>query len=84
VTADGPQQIADALHRRGLDLPARVLLDAHRPLRPLLSQLATFLSPGLRPLAGTRLDAVEAALRDEESYDDLLAALDETARSSHT
>ncbi|HET6381729.1 MAG TPA: hypothetical protein VFH63_11960 [candidate division Zixibacteria bacterium] len=77
MRADDPRQVAAALRRRGLDLPARLLLDAHRPLRPLLSQLATFISPGLRPLAGTRLDAVEAALADDAGYDRLLEALDE-------
>jgi hypothetical protein len=71
--------MAEALRRRGLDLPARLLLDAHRPLRPLLSQVATFLSPGLRPLAGSRLDAVEQALTDDAAYDRLLSALDEPA-----
>lgn len=39
-----------ALHRRGLAVPLRLLLDAHRPLTPLLSDAAAFLAPVLEPL----------------------------------
>jgi hypothetical protein len=39
-----------ALHRRGLAVPFRLLLDAHRPLTPLLSDAAAFLALVLEPL----------------------------------
>ena len=48
------ESIAEALRRRGLAAPARLVLDAHRPLRPLLAETGVFLSPVLRPLFGRR------------------------------
>ena len=49
------------LERRGLGAVASLLIEAHRPLRPLAEDLATFADPILRPLLGERLTAV----RDE-------------------
>lgn len=53
--------IAHELERRGLGAIAVLLLEAHRPLRPLAEDLVTFVDPILRPLLGDRLTAV----RDE-------------------
>ena len=57
-----------ALHRRGLAVPLRVLLDAHRPIAPLLSDAAALLSPmlttlGMRDLVGLLADPVRTADR---------------------
>jgi hypothetical protein len=74
--------LAGELQRRGLGAPARLLLDIHRPLRPLLSDLAVLLGPSLRPLLGRRLDAVDDALRDDDAYAGLIGALDDP-RATH-
>ena len=75
MTDDRSESIAAELRRRGLGPPALLLLEAHRPLRPLLSSLALFLQPVSRPLFGSRADAVQRALDDDRSYDELLQRL---------
>jgi hypothetical protein len=74
--ADPTAEIAAELQRRGLAAPARVLLEAHRPFRPLLSDLATFLTPTLGPLLGRRVEALTDTLRDPARYDRLVERLD--------
>ena len=74
------ERLAAELERRGLAGPAAILLDAHRPLLPLLRQGAIFLGPfvafllGPRPLAGLR-----RTLDDPAAYDGLVARLVGTA-----
>lgn len=70
------EALAAALRRRGLAAPAHLLLEAHRPLRPLLANAALFLSPIARPLLGRRLDGLQAALDDEAGYERLIAELE--------
>jgi hypothetical protein len=72
---DPTESLADELRRRGLAAPARLLLDAHRPLRPLLSQAGTFLSPLLRPLLGRRASVLQATLDEPGVYDRLIDRL---------
>ena len=62
MTARADRPIADDLERRGLGAAAELLIGAHRPLRPLLEDLATFADPILRPLLGDRLAAVRSEL----------------------
>ena len=69
-------EIARGLDRRGLSAPARLLLDAHRPLRPLLAETAAFLSPLARPLLGRRFTTIADVLDREAGYDELIDALD--------
>ena len=76
--------LAGELHRRGLAAPARLLLDIHRPFRPLLGDVATVIGPALRPLLGGRLAALDEVLGDDATYERLLTELehdeiDETA-----
>ncbi len=68
-------EVAAELRRRGLDAPAALLLEAHRPLRPLLGHVATFLSPALGPLLGRGYAAIEASLADDEAYGRLVDEL---------
>ena len=75
MTDDRSEIIAAELRRRGLGPPALLLLEAHRPLRPLLSSLALFLQPMARTLLGARADQVQRALDDDEGYDALLDRL---------
>jgi len=72
-----PESLAEALRRRGLAAPARLLLDAHRPLRPLLAETGIFLSPVLRPLLGRRYRAVQDLLEQDTTYDQLIESLDD-------
>lgn len=69
-------EIARGLDRRGLSAPARLLLEAHRPLRPLLAETAAFLSPLARPLLGRRFTAIADVLDQDARYDELIDALD--------
>jgi hypothetical protein len=65
-------RLAAELERRGLAAPAALLLDAHRPLLPLLRQASIFLGPFLAPIAGARLlRGVRSALDEPELYDRL-------------
>lgn len=75
MTDDRSEFIAAELRRRGLGAPALLLLEAHRPLRPLLSSLALFLQPISRPLLGATADRVQHALDDDPAYDSLLDRL---------
>ena len=71
MTSRADRPLADDLERRGLGAAAELLIGAHRPLRPLLEDLATFADPILRPLLGDRLPALRAELdqllRDEDA-----------------
>lgn len=69
-------EIARGLDRRGLSALARLLLEAHRPLRPLLAETAAFLSPLARPLLGRRFITVTDILDHDAGYDELIDALD--------
>jgi hypothetical protein len=59
-----------ALQRRGLITPLRILVDAHRPITPLLSDAAAMLAPmlgtlGLRDLAAMVADPARTIDRIE-------------------
>jgi hypothetical protein len=75
MTAHGSTELAAEIRRRGLTAPARLLLEAHRPLRPLLDDLATFLSPILGPVLGQRSAQLSTALQDDAAIDQLLEEL---------
>ena len=79
--SDRPERrLADAIRRRGLALPARVLLDAHRPMAPLAADASAALGPLIRaalpPSASAELMRLVAD-RDDDPLTRLLSALDE-------
>jgi hypothetical protein len=75
VTDNGQAEgVARELRRRGLSTPA--LLEAHRPIRPLLSDASTFLGPLLAPLFGRHVGAIDTTLASDEAYDGLLERLE--------
>jgi hypothetical protein len=77
VSGAPARRIARELGRRGLAAPARLLVDAHLPLAPLLSDAAAALDPLLR-LAGARnLHDVGALLEDPAGLERLIAELDQ-------
>lgn len=75
MSAGRSTELTEALRRRGLAAPVRLLLDAHRPLRPLLSELAVFLDPLLGTLAGRGFRDLQRTLEDTEAYDELIERL---------
>ena len=74
---DKGRGLAELLLDRGLAAPVRLLLDAHRPLRPLLGEASAALSPILRPLLGRRRDELQVLLDSDEAYDQLISRLDD-------
>ena len=74
------ERITAAIGRRGLAAPALILLEAHRPIRPLLSMGATFLMPIARPLLGRAAANLARTLDDEAAYDRLTDGLRREAR----
>lgn len=68
-------RISRELRSRGLAVPALILLDAHRPLRPLLGLAATAALPLVRPLLGPRVEDWRRMLDDDEDYDALVERL---------
>jgi hypothetical protein len=81
VSDDASEPIARELERRGLAIPALLMLQAHRPLRPLLSLGASFLLPIARPLLGSAAADAARTLDDERAYDRLLRRLRRGARA---
>ncbi len=69
------EQLARHLRRLGLAAPAAFLLEAHRPLLPLLRQAGIAISPILDPLAGEP-GMTASLLDDPTALDRLLAELD--------
>jgi hypothetical protein len=68
------QQIAEAIARRRLAVPARIVLDVLAPLGFLSSQVALFLRP-LTPLGRWRMYVM--ALEDEQSWQVLQRLVDQ-------
>lgn len=68
------REIADTLHRRRLDAPARLLLDVITPVGVIASQAALFARP-LIPVGRWR--TYLAALEHESSWKQLRGCLDE-------
>ncbi len=73
MTSDDARRLAAGLRRRGLDAPARLLADAHRPLRPLLADLGVAVGP-LLGAAGA--DTAQRLLSHPDVLDQLIEALD--------
>jgi hypothetical protein len=84
VSAGPRHRLARTLSRFGLGSPARLLLDAHRPLEPLAADLGAALGPLLAAAAGPRVGAADA-LDDLDTpgvIDRLITDLDENERGS--
>jgi hypothetical protein len=68
--------LADELERRGIGAPAAILMDAHRPLLPLLRQGIIFLGPLLASLLGPRrLGILRGVVDDPLTYDRIAGEL---------
>jgi hypothetical protein len=56
--------------------PARLLLDAHRPLAPLLSDAGAALGPLMRALGWRTFEDLERLVDDDAGMERVIAALD--------
>jgi hypothetical protein len=74
VRDDPARRVATELRRRGLAPAARLLIDAHRPLSPLLADVGAALGPLAGALGGPGLPAV-VRLAEEDGLDRLMAEL---------
>ena len=75
MSDDAARRLAVELERRGLSVPGRLLVDAHRPLAPLLSDLAAAFGPLLAPVAGRAGADVSSLLEDPRGLDSLVDEL---------
>ena len=82
MTDDPARRLASELTRRGLGAPGRLLADAHRPLGPLLSDLAAAVGPLVRASAGTSAAATATArlFEDPAALDRVVEQIDEMER----
>jgi hypothetical protein len=83
VTAGSRHRLVRTLGRHGLASPTRLLLDAHRPLEPLLADLGAAIGPLLATVTGRSV--ADDALRDLETpgaVDRLIAEIDDHDRGS--
>lgn len=74
---DPARRVAEELGRRGLGVPARLLLDAHRPLAPLLSDAGAALGPLLGAVGGRRAWLLRRLLDDDDAMGRLATELDD-------
>ena len=77
MTPRPERRVADELDRRGLAAPAALLVDAHRPLAPLVADLSAALGPLVRALLGRRVDDLQSLAEDPDGLDRLTDALRE-------
>jgi hypothetical protein len=78
VSDEVAARLAAELDRRGLTEPARVLIDAHRPLAPLLSDIGAAFAPILRLGGGASAAQAAELAADERALDRLMDAIDAT------
>jgi hypothetical protein len=76
VRDDPARRVAEQLERRGLGPVARLLLEAHRPLAPLLSDVGVALGPLTGAVAGRSARELVALAEDGTAMDRLIEELD--------
>ncbi len=77
MSREPARRIASQLVRRGLAAPARLLLDAHLPLAPLLSDVGVALRPLLNVVGGQVAGELGALLEADRAMERLIAELDD-------
>ena len=73
-----PSRLARTLRRHGLGVPAAILLDAHRPLAPLIADLSAAYGPLADILGGRPVTDVREVVEDPDGLDRLAQELDAT------
>lgn len=76
MSGDPARRLAEELGRRGLTVPARLLLDAHRPLAPLLADLGAAVSPLINLGRSQAPLPEERLLDDPDAVDRVISELD--------
>jgi len=72
--------VANAIEARGLAVPARLLIDAHRPLAPLLMDLAAGFGPLVAAAVGRSASSdLRAVVENPAGLDSLVDELDRAA-----
>jgi len=74
---DAVRRVADAVARRGLSVPAIVLLELLRPMGFLCGQALWVLEPILTPVTGGAHRRLARFLEDGDTIDRLLSTLEE-------
>ena len=77
MRVDPARRVAEELERRGLGAPARLLIEAHLPLAPLLSDAGAALGPRLGAVGGRRAGLLRELLDDATAMERLVAELDD-------
>ncbi len=75
MSASSHDRVSRELRHRGLAAPALILLEAHRPFRPLLGLAASAVLPLVRPLLGPRVEDWQQTLDEDAEYDRLVNRL---------
>ena len=70
------EAVADAIERRGLTAAAILMLDAHRPHRPLASHASTFLGPILRTMIGPASSSIGDLVASDDAVERLIRRLE--------
>ena len=83
MSGDPARRIASELRRRGLAAPARLLIDAHLPLAPLLADAGAALNPFLRVVGGRTLEDL-GRLLDDAGMKRLIVELDVEERHAES
>jgi hypothetical protein len=76
VSSRPERRLAEALDRRGLRVPAQILVDAHRPLAPLLGDIASALGPLARLVGGRPAGELAALVEDPAGLERLTGELE--------
>ncbi len=76
MTGGPARRLAEAIGRRGLTAPARLLADAHQPLGPLVADLGAALGPLVSAAVGGRSHEVRDFLAQPGALDALIEELD--------
>ena len=74
--AETIEAVADAIARRGLTAAAILMLDAHRPYRPLASHAGTFLGPILRTMIGPASSSIGDLVASDDAVERLIRRLE--------
>ena len=77
MTDTPARRVAAELGRRGLALPARLLVEAHLPLAPLLADAGAAFGPLLGRVGGGTVDDLRLLIDDEDGMRRLVDALDD-------
>lgn len=79
------EQIAQQIHRRGLETPAILLLEMHKPLSFFASQTLIVTSPLIAPIVGFgRVSAASRLLESRDNVELLIQRLEQLACSRQT